>query len=217
MQEQKKVLGIVLKRLNFSKQSNNAYEVIIFRYNNTEFRVEPQIISIGYLAMVRMLKEQVTIQFINAKLSGDSVYWRGLKLSKNNITKCIVEVRKLMESNYGTDTSLSGHCIEASDLIVSILNYVGYHNCKAVEGWCAWDYDCGCSDRLYGEHTWVEMNNGKVYVDVTADQFNGCMSDEHMFSPVIIQNGLPYGIQYDEPVEDVYDSCMFEDALNQTE
>ena len=104
-----------------------------------------------------------------------------------------------METNYGTGTDLCGYCIEASELIVSLFRYFGYTNCKTVEGWCSFDDDSSCSDAPYDPHTWVEIENGQFYIDITADQFNTCMYRENKYPPIIFRKGLPYGMCYEEP------------------
>lgn len=107
-------------------------------------------------------------------------------------------VREYCEINYGTDTDLCGHCIEASELIKAILNMFGIDS-KVVEGWCRWDYDWYGSDRPYDPHTWVEVGDkiNMIYIDVTADQFNPGMENE--YPNILIHEGLPRGMFYIEP------------------
>ena len=118
---------------------------------------------------------------------------------KDFIKHILVVCRGYIEAIHGTGTDLCGSCIEASELIVFILKYFGYNNCKTVEGWCEYDDDSSCSDRPYDEHTWVELENGRIYVDITADQFNYCMYKSNKFAPIIMQRDLPHGMCYEEP------------------
>lgn len=112
----------------------------------------------------------------------------------------VQRIREYMEDKYGIGTDLAGQCIEASELIAYILNSFGIQ-AKTVEGWCLYDDMYYGSDVPYDAHTWVEANG--FYIDVTADQFNPGMGKENEFPGVIFRRGLPYGMQYDEPVEGV--------------
>lgn len=89
---------------------------------------------------------------------------------------------------------LYGKCIEASDKIVELLNKEGI-DAKTIEGWCLYDFDDGCSDRPYDEHTWVELKDG-TYIDVTATQFQSFIDED---IPEIIIGDKPYYMSYEEP------------------
>ena len=122
-----------------------------------------------------------------------------------NVMDVLYTVRTLMERRYGVGTDLTGHCIEASDIIVDMLKVFGCKSVRAVEGWCHYDDEHYCSDRSYDPHTWVELNG--YYLDVTADQFNFGMFKENEFPSVIFQKGLPHGMCYAEPVELYVKDC----------
>lgn len=116
------------------------------------------------------------------------------------------EVRQAICKKY--NGYVAGHCIEASDLIVqAITDQLGIP-CNTVEGWCRYDDESYGSDRPWDEHTWVEIPSMGLYVDVTADQFNYGMREKNEFPEIIIQKGLPYGMQYDEPTWETYDYEM---------
>lgn len=106
-------------------------------------------------------------------------------------------VRNEMVQCYGPD--LQGKCIEASDRIVKSLSEMLNLEANTVEGWCRFDDEHYGSDRPWDPHTWVEIPALNLFVDVTADQFNWGMFSENEYPPVTICQGLPHGMQYDEP------------------
>ena len=106
-------------------------------------------------------------------------------------------VREEMVDKYGND--LSGRCIESSDEIASRLIAKLGLDAVTVEGWCRFDDEYYGSDRPWDPHTWVEIPSINVYVDATADQFNFGMYSENVFSEVIVREGIPHGMRYDEP------------------
>lgn len=125
---------------------------------------------------------------------------------KDAIINTAKAVREFMVKSYGVGTDLAGHCIEASDYIVKIMRTIGYKNWKQVEGYCLYDNEDYGSDHPYDEHTWVQSSDNKIYVDVTADQFNAGMFEENDFKDIIIsniKNGLPHGMRYDKPKEGI--------------
>lgn len=113
------------------------------------------------------------------------------------LNEIAVMVRNEMTSNYGED--LGGHCIEASDLLVEKISELLQLEAKTVEGWCAFDNEYYGSDRPWDPHTWVEIPSLSLYLDVTADQFNYGMWEENEFPAIVIREGLPHGMQYEEP------------------
>ena len=119
------------------------------------------------------------------------------KLFENQdiIYSVLFRVRKEVVNKYGED-NLYGKCIESSDRIVELLSEL-HIQAHTVEGWVLYDYDEGCSDRPYDEHTWVETPDGRV-LDVTATQFNSFM--EEPFDDIIYGYGLPYNYFYEEPL-----------------
>lgn len=107
----------------------------------------------------------------------------------------LTEVRKEMIDKYGEDF-LYGKCIEASDRIVELLSQKGIE-ASTIEGWVHYDFDEGCSDRPYDEHTWVETSSHLI-CDVTATQFNAFMEED--YPEIICQYKLPHGFQYSETI-----------------
>lgn len=113
------------------------------------------------------------------------------------ILSVAADVRNEMVALYGED--LAGKCIEASEKIVEVLSNQFGIQAETVEGWCRFDDECYGSDHPWDPHTWVEIPSLKLYIDVTADQFNYGMYLENEFSKIVVQSGLPYGMQYEEP------------------
>lgn len=121
----------------------------------------------------------------------------------NSFIKIAQSVRDEMIAIYGDD--LQGKCIEASEKIVErILLDLGIE-AITVEGWCQYDDECYGSDRPWDEHTWVEMPELGLYIDVTAEQFNHGMFSENDYAAVIVCKGLPHGMRYDEPKWEEYE------------
>lgn len=139
---------------------------------------------------------------INATIqSGDKIYFRKYKNSMSQVESVAKIVRKVFEDRIGTGTDLCGHCIRASELLLGIYVSLGYMG-RTVEGWCEFDDEYYGSDRPYDEHTWLELfaNNKKLYIDITADQFNPGMYKENEYPAITISMGLPHGMSYSEPV-----------------
>lgn len=109
------------------------------------------------------------------------------------VYKVAQEVRNELDKKY---EDITGHCIEASDMIKERLGKLGIQS-EVIEGYCIYDDDSSCTDRCYDEHTWVIVN-GNVYVDVTADQFNSCLYDCNQFPPVTIST-IPECMVIEEP------------------
>lgn len=128
----------------------------------------------------------------------------------DNAGRCLAALREYLEAEVGTGTDLCGWCVEASELLVTLLGLAGIENARTVEGWCRFDNDWYGSDRPYDPHTWVSVpaaslglqETGNCYLDATADQFNPGMYPENEYPPYVIRLGLPHGICLDEPTED---------------
>ena len=90
---------------------------------------------------------------------------------------------------------------------------------KTVEGWCQFDDEHYGSDRPWDPHTWIEIPDLNLYIDITADQFNYGMAKENEYGPVIVQQGLPHGMRYDEPTwaEYGYDDEEVDEDLSDLE
>jgi hypothetical protein len=177
------------------------YNIKVFQYNKSSYSYHLVDYVTNKLEVLKAIKNNKLI-LVNASITSDNKI-RVLNIfdykPENKIRHIIECARLYMVRLYGAGTNLCGRCIEASELIVSMLNYFGYMNCKTVEGWCKFDDDSSCSDAPYDPHTWVEAENSKVYIDVTADQFNTCMYKENEYPGIIFRVGLPYGMCYDEP------------------
>lgn len=115
----------------------------------------------------------------------------------NEIYNIASAVRKELAERCNND--LGGFCIEASELIQDGITGIMGFNCELVEGWCKYDFDFGFDENPWDPHTWVEVPHLGLYIDVTADQFNRWMNSDHKFPEIIVQKGLPYGMEYDEP------------------
>lgn len=109
--------------------------------------------------------------------------------------------RTKMVEKYG-EGNLNGKCIEASDLIITILARCGVP-AKPVEGWVTYDDCSSCSNRSYDEHTWVQLIDTPSYIiDVTASQFNDLRYTP--YEDIIIQEDLPNGFSIKKPQEDSF-------------
>lgn len=125
------------------------------------------------------------------------------KLSLEPICLLARSVRDEMVERYGPD--LQGKCIEASERLVKRLSESLNLEAITVAGWCRFDDEHYGSDRPWDPHTWVEIPTLNLYVDITADQFNWGMFTENDYSPVTICQGLPHGMQYNEPTWSDFD------------
>ena len=123
------------------------------------------------------------------------------KNGRDTIEKVAKVMRHILEKNYGTGTDLSGRCIEASSYLEAILRIFGVTDIKQVEGYCLYEDEYYGSDRPYGEHTWVELGNGKYYLDITADQFNPAFFEEEHFKPIEFRYGTPEEMMTTETIE----------------
>lgn len=196
--------SVVVVETVYEKTKIAGYKLNIFKPVK-EFDFE---VHTGYIKKEKLntIMNDNRFCIINAYKRKNDICVKHLTKDVQGIRKIISEVRKLMETEYGTGTDLAGHCIEASQLITTILNRfvarIPNEVFKTVEGWCEYDDEYYGSDVPYDPHTWVESNTG-YYIDVTADQFNPGMCNENEFKGIIFQTGLPHGMTYTEPV--VYD------------
>lgn len=186
----------------YIKNKLAGFTVALFDYDKHSMKCTLERKYIPKLYMYNMINSQQIIP-INFTHSGNRLTELKFNNTKELVDNTAKAVRRYMETVHGTGTNLAGYCIEASAYIVAILKYLGIKNVTTVEGWCLYDDEDYGSDVPYDAHTWVELNNGKVYIDVTADQFNAGMDKENEFTPIIIRSGLPHGIRYDEPEEEV--------------
>lgn len=110
------------------------------------------------------------------------------------------EVRQIMVKKYGKGNNLSGHCVQASDLIIEKLKQVGITKIKSPNGYCLLDENCGF-EYPYDDHVWVEACG--YYIDVTAEQFNDYLSErDEQFPPICIFKKRPRCMALRKPLLD---------------
>lgn len=180
------------------------YSAFQIKYNPKKYECDIKCKEISTADLIKLLHSDSVVP-INSYLIKNSPAVRITRCyDLNQINRIANMVRKFMVDNYGTGTDLAGHCIEASEYIVTIAKFLGFKNARTVEGWCRWDADDYGSDRPYDPHTWAEICG--IYVDVTADQFNCGMYKGNEYRGVILGKGLPHGMRYDEPqlIDDEY-------------
>ena len=173
-----------------------------FSYDNTKMECVLQRSQIGKRAFYEYIQNNCIVP-INFTISSTRLTQTKFKDAKEMMESVVKTVRHYMEITYGTGTDLAGRCIEASEYIKKIFKYLGYIDVETVEGWCLFDSEDYGSDVPYDPHTWVEIDQGKIYIDVTADQFNPGMFIENYYKPIIVNRGLPHGMMHNEPEEGV--------------
>ena len=189
------LFGVILK------SNTGIYRLVLIRYNEQRMRYEQAFIYGNYKKIIQAIYKLKPV-LINATIqSGSKIYFRKYKNSMSQVESVAKIVRKVFEDRIGTGTDLCGHCIRASELLLGIYVSLGYMG-RTVEGWCEFDDEYYGSDRPYDEHTWLELfaNNKKLYIDITADQFNPGMYKENEYPAITISMGLPHGMSYSEPV-----------------
>ena len=189
------LFGVILK------SNTGIYRLVLIRYNEKRMRYEQAFIYGNSKKIIQAIYKWKPI-LINVTIqSGDKIYFRKYKNSMSQVESVAKIVRKVFEDRIGTGTDLCGHCIRASELLLGIYVSLGYMG-RTVEGWCEFDDEYYGSDRPYDEHTWLELfaNNKKLYIDITADQFNPGMYKENEYPAITISMGLPHGMSYSEPV-----------------
>lgn len=102
-------------------------------------------------------------------------------------------VRDSLESKYTNKAKeLYGCCIEASDILITQLNLIGIptQNC---DGWVIYyDNPYSCSDEPCDPHSMVKVpyQDNYIYLDVTATQFQSCISEQ--LPRILIATQMPY-------------------------
>ena len=112
------------------------------------------------------------------------------------IKKIAEQIRNEMVKKYGTGDKLSGHCIEASDLIIEELKK---HNIssKSPEGYVLLDDTSGW-EYPYASHVWVEASG--YFIDVTIEQFNDYLKlTDKPFPPICIFKTRPKNVVMKKP------------------
>lgn len=184
------ILLIVLDR-SYKNNKDTIYNVGVIGYKNgilkyTEFETNRNKF-ISVLNDNRYFLCNFTISSDNKIILKDTNMTVSEKII--NAVEC---TRNCMVESYGTEDSLKGHSVEATSIIIKLLQL---YNVKAnrKDGWCT----CVKEREVYeSSHTWVELYNG-VYIDVTADQFNYDLKD-NKFKQIIIQRELPEHISYNK-------------------
>ena len=184
------------------KDKPRGYRVVMVRWidkDNRAYREQYKCTRDQIVQAVRNNK----IKILNATIQKDNrIYIRKYENKINYIKNIAIQLRRIFEATYGTGTDLCGYCIQASEMLAEIFTSMGLE-CYTVEGWCEFDDEYYGSDRPYDPHTWLEIRTNRrkpIYVDITADQFNPGIYAENEFSGVIINEGLPHGMSYSEPV-----------------
>ena len=197
MRDKYATIGIIISRGWSTFKRPSILYINLLNYSDKTSSIKITSKEIERLQLVRMIAEG-RLLLMNGKLSSDNRVSMEHDIKREEVViRAARNVRKMLETNYGTGTDLVGHDIEAAELIVGILHQFGIDDAHVVTGWCCYDNKWDI-EKYYDEHTWVEEQN-KVYIDVTADQFNSGMFNEHKYTEVIIRNGLPYGMSYEEP------------------
>lgn len=172
------------------------YTITTFSWDRATMQVVTLTTDIGIKAFKQLEDNNriIAINFDKDKIKPDI---NSISI-KDKIKMAAKSVRLYITSTYGIGIDLCGRCIEASDLLAAILKYLGVY-AETVEGWCKYDIEDYGSERSYDEHTWVELKDQNIYIDVTADQFNYGMEEENKFKGITVSKGLPHGMVYDEP------------------
>lgn len=183
---------VYLTALN--KREEHTCDITTFSWNRTDYTVTTLTTKIGIQEFKRLIQNNKIVA-INFDYGLKKLEFNSIQDTINHVVK---SVREFMVHSYGVGVELAGHCIEASEIIVKVLSYFSI-GAKTLEGWCIYDIEDYGSDCPYDAHTWVELTDSDTYIDVTADQFNFGMFEENNFDGIIIKQGLPHGMVYDEP------------------
>lgn len=102
-------------------------------------------------------------------------------------------VRDSLESKYPHKAKeLNGCCIEASDILITQLNLMGIP-AQSCDGWVIYyDNPYSCSDEPCDPHSMVKVpyQDSYIYLDVTATQFQSCISEQ--LPKILITKQIPY-------------------------
>lgn len=102
-------------------------------------------------------------------------------------------VRDSLESKYPNKAKeLCGCCIEASNMLITQLNSMGIQ-AQECDGWVIYyDNPDSCSDEPCDPHSMVKVpyQDNYIYLDVTATQFQFCISEQ--LPRILITKQIPY-------------------------
>lgn len=189
----------IVNRYEGNGRRETSFDIVWFSYNPITYSCDKHTARVGRTQLIEAVRSNKAF-LINATLSKDNkVIGKVFLEPKDRVLSIVNAVRSAMEAYHGTETDLSGFCIDASETLCSNLLIHGFKDAKVVEGWCIYEDPSNCTDKPYGEHTWVEIEKhgrDNIYIDVTADQFNYFGNE---YNKVIIQRGLPDNMVYDEP------------------
>ena len=130
------------------------------------------------------------------------------------IAEVATQARKMLESKYGNKyDNLMGKCIEASDLITSQLQIIGF-NAYSKQVWCLYENFESCSNYCYEEHwiTVVEKGKSKIYIDTTITQFQWAFSKK--LPNIWLKEKLPNFFLTRKPGKVTLDKCGWNDWYN---
>lgn len=182
--------GIVRVNENDEEEFCEGYFCQVFTDQNLENEIDNFCLAVGY--EIEDMSDASLEKGIKEHMEGFD-----LQPLISELRKIAAEVRKELAERYNND--LGGFCIEASEIIQERIVEMTGLDCILSEGWCRYDFDFGFDENPWDPHTWVEIPSLGLCIDVTADQFNRWMNPDHKFPEVIVQKGLPYGMEYDEP------------------
>lgn len=186
------------------------YALTLLTWNQRMLQCEKREVLIARKNVYKTFSDTTKFITCNFSTSRDNkIISNSVKLTSrkdvNTALKVASSVRKLVSLEWGTGIALSGHCIEASEMIAYAINLILHGEfARTVEGYCLYDDEEYGSDRPYSEHTWVQTSiHGLEYIDVTADQFNVAMYPEHQYKNIHYSSNLPYGIMVNQPREGI--------------
>lgn len=196
-----KTYPVILKKKVYDKQNKLVgCNISVFVYKDSKYECEIHNYCKRPLELIKSIinGELYPINFIVKSNNVITV----IKYSdaKIGVEKIANSMRNFMEKNYGVETDLAGHCIEASEYLAKILGCFNIRNTKVVEGYCLWENEDYGSDRPYDEHTWLEIDS-RYYLDITADQFNVGFFDYGHFKPVEFRARRPDEMHISRPIE----------------
>lgn len=198
---------IINKKIYDKSNKLVGFNIVAIQYEQHTYKCVKKEYYVQTSDFIAQIKSDKIVP-INFTLKSNGVIVKhAYKSGKDIIEKVAIAMRNLLEKRYGTGTDLCGRCIEASSYLETILRTFGVTDIKQVEGWCLFEDEDYGSDRPYDEHTWLELGNGKYYLDITADQFNPAFFGKEHFKSIEFRCGVPKEMMHTEPVEG-YDYWM---------
>ena len=175
--------------------------ITMLQYVPTGYYVADQniIVNATQLLNARDRIEPVNFKFTNTVLE-ILTFTNLISAAKHTVQT----LRTYMNQTYGPGENLSGHCIEAAELLVRMLRANGVSDARSVDGFCRLDDGSG-----FANHSWTEIYGPEFetkqskfwYADITAEQFNDAMNPENQFQEIMLQPSLPATLCYEKPAE----------------